>query len=242
MARWRDSAWKRFGCCMECAGTISEVAQLGGRSRDSCGSTNWTRTSGLWAQARAGGRAGAWHCGPAALREVGGRLCAAGGRCRALSLSCVWCVEQEAARAMSSTAVVPSAAGPGPGPSGGPGGGTEVIQVTNVSPSASSEQMRTLFGFLGKIDELRLFPPEWVPGRWGPAAGPSGEAKQARPGQARPGARSSGALRGRSAGPPGRSGVSGMFFPLTCRHHLLLWTLDLLVKSPFRKKTNAVLC
>lgn len=61
---------------------------------------------------------------------------------------------------MSSTAVVPSAPGPGPGPSGGPGGGTEVIQVTNVSPSASSEQMRTLFGFLGKIDELRLFPPE----------------------------------------------------------------------------------
>ncbi|ERE89133.1 serine/arginine-rich splicing factor 11-like protein [Cricetulus griseus] len=64
---------------------------------------------------------------------------------------------------MSSTAVVPSAAGPGPGPSGGPGGGTEVIQVTNVSPSASSEQMRTLFGFLGKIDELRLFPPDDSP-------------------------------------------------------------------------------
>ncbi|XP_017656835.2 serine/arginine-rich splicing factor 11 isoform X2 [Nannospalax galili] len=68
---------------------------------------------------------------------------------------------REAARAMSSTAVVPSAAGPGP--SGGPGGGTEVIQVTNVSPSASSEQMRTLFGFLGKIDELRLFPPDDSP-------------------------------------------------------------------------------
>uniref|UniRef100_A0A8C3IDK6 RRM domain-containing protein n=1 Tax=Chrysemys picta bellii TaxID=8478 RepID=A0A8C3IDK6_CHRPI len=32
--------------------------------------------------------------------------------------------------------------------------GTDVIQVTNVSPSASSEQMRTLFGFLGKIEEL----------------------------------------------------------------------------------------
>lgn len=64
---------------------------------------------------------------------------------------------------MSSTAVVPSAPGPGPGPSGGPGGGTEVIQVTNVSPSASSEQMRTLFGFLGKIDELRLFPPDDSP-------------------------------------------------------------------------------
>uniref|UniRef100_A0A8C4XZ19 Uncharacterized protein n=1 Tax=Gopherus evgoodei TaxID=1825980 RepID=A0A8C4XZ19_9SAUR len=36
--------------------------------------------------------------------------------------------------------------------SAGPGrseeAGTDVIQVTNVSPSASSEQMRTLFGFL----------------------------------------------------------------------------------------------
>ena len=67
---------------------------------------------------------------------------------------------------MSNTTIVPSTAGPGPsgGPGGGGGGGggsgTEVIQVTNVSPSASSEQMRTLFGFLGKIDELRLFPPE----------------------------------------------------------------------------------
>uniref|UniRef100_A0A4X2KYC4 Serine and arginine rich splicing factor 11 n=1 Tax=Vombatus ursinus TaxID=29139 RepID=A0A4X2KYC4_VOMUR len=77
---------------------------------------------------------------------------------------------------MSTPTVVPSAAGPGPGPSGGggpgggsgvpgggSGGGTEVIQVTNVSPSASSEQMRTLFGFLGKIDELRLFPPDDSP-------------------------------------------------------------------------------
>uniref|UniRef100_A0A7N4NTW1 Serine and arginine rich splicing factor 11 n=1 Tax=Sarcophilus harrisii TaxID=9305 RepID=A0A7N4NTW1_SARHA len=77
---------------------------------------------------------------------------------------------------MSTPTVVPSATGPGPGPSGGggpgggggvpgggSGGGTEVIQVTNVSPSASSEQMRTLFGFLGKIDELRLFPPDDSP-------------------------------------------------------------------------------
>uniref|UniRef100_A0A673UI21 Serine and arginine rich splicing factor 11 n=1 Tax=Suricata suricatta TaxID=37032 RepID=A0A673UI21_SURSU len=70
---------------------------------------------------------------------------------------------------MSNTTVVPSTAGPGPsggpggGGGGGGGGGTEVIQVTNVSPSASSEQMRTLFGFLGKIDELRLFPPEPSP-------------------------------------------------------------------------------
>lgn len=57
MARWRDSAWKCFGCCVECGGTISEVAQLGGLSGDCCGSTNWPRTSGLGAQARAGGRA-----------------------------------------------------------------------------------------------------------------------------------------------------------------------------------------
>ncbi|KAM8929917.1 serine/arginine-rich splicing factor 11 isoform 1-T1 [Pelodytes ibericus] len=40
---------------------------------------------------------------------------------------------------------------------------TDVIQVTNVSPSASSEQMRTLFGFLGKIEELKLFPPDESP-------------------------------------------------------------------------------
>jgi len=39
---------------------------------------------------------------------------------------------------------------------------TNVIQVTNVSPSSTAEQMRTLFGFIGTIDELKLFPPEWV--------------------------------------------------------------------------------
>ncbi|KAG7230694.1 hypothetical protein INR49_019501 [Caranx melampygus] len=37
---------------------------------------------------------------------------------------------------------------------------THVIQVTNVSPSTTSEQMRTLFGFLGNIEELKLFPPD----------------------------------------------------------------------------------
>lgn len=40
---------------------------------------------------------------------------------------------------------------------------THVIQVTNVSPSTTSEQMRTLFGFLGSIEELRLFPPDDSP-------------------------------------------------------------------------------
>ncbi|KAG9267053.1 serine/arginine-rich splicing factor 11 isoform X1 [Astyanax mexicanus] len=40
---------------------------------------------------------------------------------------------------------------------------TNVVQVTNVSPSATSEQMRTLFGFLGNIEELKLFPPDDSP-------------------------------------------------------------------------------
>ncbi|KAJ0057572.1 hypothetical protein NL108_009345 [Boleophthalmus pectinirostris] len=41
--------------------------------------------------------------------------------------------------------------------------GTAVVQVTNLSSAVSSEQMRTLFGFLGHIDELRLYPPDNVP-------------------------------------------------------------------------------
>ncbi|KAM9831647.1 uncharacterized protein ACB057_001641 [Neosynchiropus ocellatus] len=41
--------------------------------------------------------------------------------------------------------------------------GTHVVQVTNVSPSTTSEQMRTLFGFLGNIEELKLFPPDDSP-------------------------------------------------------------------------------
>ncbi|KAM9794621.1 splicing regulatory glutamine/lysine-rich protein 1 [Syngnathus typhle] len=38
--------------------------------------------------------------------------------------------------------------------------GTNVVQVTNLSSTVSSEQMRTLFGFLGDIEELRLYPPD----------------------------------------------------------------------------------
>ncbi|XP_067086436.1 serine/arginine-rich splicing factor 11-like isoform X1 [Osmerus mordax] len=40
---------------------------------------------------------------------------------------------------------------------------TNVVQVTNVSPSTTSEQMRTLFGFLGNIEDLKLFPPDESP-------------------------------------------------------------------------------
>lgn len=45
-------------------------------------------------------------------------------------------------------------------PLGFPLGPTSVIQVTNLSSAVTSEQMRTLFGFLGDIEELRLYPPE----------------------------------------------------------------------------------
>lgn len=38
--------------------------------------------------------------------------------------------------------------------------GTAVVQITNLSSAVSSEQMRTLFGFLGDIEELRLYPPD----------------------------------------------------------------------------------
>ncbi|XP_037530515.1 serine/arginine-rich splicing factor 11 isoform X1 [Nematolebias whitei] len=40
---------------------------------------------------------------------------------------------------------------------------THVVQVTNVSPSTTSEQMRSLFEFLGTIEELKLFPPDDSP-------------------------------------------------------------------------------
>jgi len=35
---------------------------------------------------------------------------------------------------------------------------TSVIQVTNVSPSATNEQVQTLFAFLGAIDSMALYP------------------------------------------------------------------------------------
>ncbi|XP_048114926.1 splicing regulatory glutamine/lysine-rich protein 1 isoform X2 [Alosa alosa] len=41
--------------------------------------------------------------------------------------------------------------------------GTAVIQITNLSSAVNSEQMRTLFGFLGDIEELRLYPPDNAP-------------------------------------------------------------------------------
>eukprot|EP00075_Anas_platyrhynchos_P014526 XP_027303779.1 serine/arginine-rich splicing factor 11-like isoform X1 [Anas platyrhynchos] len=48
-------------------------------------------------------------------------------------------------------------------PLGFPLGPTSVIQVTNLSSAVTSEQMRTLFGFLGDIEELRLYPQSKIP-------------------------------------------------------------------------------
>ncbi|KAM4050374.1 splicing regulatory glutamine/lysine-rich protein 1 isoform 2-T2 [Anomaloglossus baeobatrachus] len=42
-------------------------------------------------------------------------------------------------------------------------GRTAVIQVTNLSAAVTSEQMRTLFTFLGDVEELRLYPPDNAP-------------------------------------------------------------------------------
>lgn len=36
--------------------------------------------------------------------------------------------------------------------------GTKVIQVTNIAPQATRDQMQTLFGYVGKVEEIRLYP------------------------------------------------------------------------------------
>lgn len=38
-----------------------------------------------------------------------------------------------------------------------------VIQVTNIAPNASLEQMQTLFSHMGEIKEIQLYPSEYVP-------------------------------------------------------------------------------
>ena len=35
---------------------------------------------------------------------------------------------------------------------------SRVIQVTNIAPQATRDQMHTLFSFLGKIEDIRLYP------------------------------------------------------------------------------------
>ncbi|XP_055373399.1 probable splicing factor, arginine/serine-rich 7 isoform X1 [Condylostylus longicornis] len=41
---------------------------------------------------------------------------------------------------------------------GGISTGTKVVQITNVAPQATKDQMQSLFGNIGKIDEIRLYP------------------------------------------------------------------------------------
>lgn len=35
---------------------------------------------------------------------------------------------------------------------------TKTVRVTNIAPQATRDQMQTLFGFIGKIDDIRLYP------------------------------------------------------------------------------------
>lgn len=37
-------------------------------------------------------------------------------------------------------------------------GSTRVVQITNIAPQATKDQMQTLFGYLGKIEDIRLYP------------------------------------------------------------------------------------
>ena len=39
---------------------------------------------------------------------------------------------------------------------------TKVLQVTNVSPQATKEQMRSFFGSIGRVEDIKLFPEEFV--------------------------------------------------------------------------------
>lgn len=35
---------------------------------------------------------------------------------------------------------------------------TKVVQITNIAPQATKDQMQSLFGCIGRIDEIRLYP------------------------------------------------------------------------------------
>lgn len=40
----------------------------------------------------------------------------------------------------------------------GGGSPSKVVQITNIAPQATKDQMQNLFGNIGKIDEIRLYP------------------------------------------------------------------------------------
>ena len=35
---------------------------------------------------------------------------------------------------------------------------TKVVQITNVAPTATKDQMKTLFGYLGRVEECKMYP------------------------------------------------------------------------------------
>ena len=35
---------------------------------------------------------------------------------------------------------------------------TKIVQVSNIAPQATKDQLSSLFTFLGKIEDIRLFP------------------------------------------------------------------------------------
>lgn len=37
---------------------------------------------------------------------------------------------------------------------------SRIVQVTNISPSATTEQLRTLFGHVGVLEEFVMYPPD----------------------------------------------------------------------------------
>lgn len=37
---------------------------------------------------------------------------------------------------------------------------TRVVQVSNIAPTATRDQMKTLFSYLGRIDEIKMYPEE----------------------------------------------------------------------------------
>ena len=39
---------------------------------------------------------------------------------------------------------------------------TKIIQITNVAPTATADQMRTLFGYLGRIEDVYIYPAGYV--------------------------------------------------------------------------------
>ena len=38
----------------------------------------------------------------------------------------------------------------------------KIVQITNVSPGTTLQQIATLFGYLGTVTDIRIYPSKWV--------------------------------------------------------------------------------